>query len=210
MKLRKIKLSVLFLTLAATLNFTAAAATPTASEILAKAIAALKAAPGIDAQFTASTQGSHAKGSIQIGGNCFRLTTNEMSVWFDGRTQWAYSPAMGEVNISEPSLAELGQINPFAVVDGLQKGYKARRLKAPSGLDKLELTPADKKRAAYAKVVLTLNASTSMPAHISVTASDGTRADIAISSLKKTAQRPRSFFTFNPKSHPGVKIVDLR
>lgn len=78
MKLRKIKLSVLFLTLAATLNFTAAAATPTASEILAKAIAALKAAPGIDAQFTASTQGSHAKGSIQIGGNCFRLTTNEM------------------------------------------------------------------------------------------------------------------------------------
>ena len=152
MKLRKIKLSVLFLTLAATLNFTAAAATPTASEI----------------------------------------------------------PAMGEVNISEPSLAELGQINPFAVVDGLQKGYKARRLKAPSGLDKLELTPADKKRAAYAKVVLTLNASTSMPAHISVTASDGTRADIAISSLKKTAQRPRSFFTFNPKSHPGVEIVDLR
>jgi len=119
-----------------------------------------------------------------------------MSVWFDGRTQWAYSPTMGEVNISEPSLAELGQINPFAVVDGLQKGYKARRLKAPSGLDKLELTPADKKRAAYAKVILTLNASTSMPTHISVTASDGTRADIAISSLKKDSATATLVFHF--------------
>lgn len=200
----------MLLMLAAAFGFTAAgAATPTAADILARAVAALKAAPGIDAQFTATSQGASAKGSIQIGGNCFRLTTNEMSVWFDGRTQWAYSPTMGEVNISEPSLAELGQINPFAVVDGIQKGYKARRLKAPAGQDKLELTPSGKGHS-YSKVVLTLNAATSMPTHISVTTTDGTRADIAISSLKKTAQRPRSYFTFNPKSHPGVEIVDLR
>lgn len=185
------------------------AATPTASDILAKGVAALKAAPSVEAHFTASAQGTSASGSIIIAGNCFRLTTDEVSVWFNGRTQWAYSPSMGEVNISEPTLEELGQINPFAVVNGLQKGYKGRRLKAAGGVEKIELTPLGK-AGPYTRVILSLNARSYLPTHIDLTGTDGTKVSIAISSIKKGAALPQSAFVFNPRLYPGVEIVDLR
>lgn len=185
------------------------AATPTAAQLLAQAVEQIKKSPSLQATFRASTSDGSAQGSIQLSGNRFKLDTDEFTTWFDGRTQWAYSPRTGEVNISEPTFEELAQINPFAVIGSLKDGYNARRVNAPKGSDRLELTPKHK-GGDYSKVTLTLNAATHYPSAIEIVATDGARINIAVTSVKAGKMPDASAFRFNRSLYPRAEIVDLR
>ena len=176
------------------------AATPTAAQLLAQAVEQIKKSPSLQATFRASTSDGSAQGSILLSGNRFKL---------DGRTQWAYSPRTGEVNISEPTFEELAQINPFAVIGSLKDGYNARRVNAPKGSDRLELTPKHK-GGDYSKVTLTLNAATHYPSAIEIVATDGARINIAVTSVKAGKMPDASAFRFNRSLYPRAEIVDLR
>lgn len=185
------------------------AATPTAAQLLAQAVEQIKKSPSLQATFRASTSDGSAQGSILLSGNRFKLDTDEFTTWFDGRTQWAYSPRTGEVNISEPTFEELAQINPFAVIGSLKDGYNARRVNAPKGSDRLELTPKHK-GGDYSKVTLTLNAATHYPSAIEIVATDGARINIAVTSVKAGKMPDASAFRFNRSLFPRAEIVDLR
>ena len=185
------------------------AATPTAAQLLAQAVEQIKKSPSLQATFGASTSDGSAQGSILLSGNRFKLDTDEFTTWFDGRTQWAYSPRTGEVNISEPTFEELAQINPFAVIGSLKDGYNARRVNAPKGSDRLELTPKHK-GGDYSKVTLTLNAATHYPSAIEIVATDGARINIAVTSVKAGKMPDASAFRFNRSLYPRAEIVDLR
>lgn len=185
------------------------AATPTAAQLLAQAVEQIKKSPSLQATFRASTSDGSAQGSILLSGNRFKLDTDEFTTWFDGRTQWAYSPRTGEVNISEPTFEELAQINPFAVIGSLKDGYNARRVNAPKGSDRLELTPKHK-GGDYSKVTLTLNAATHYPSAIEIVATDGARINIAVTSVKAGKMPDASTFRFNRSLYPRAEIVDLR
>ncbi len=198
---------IIFL-LATTASQSATAATPTSADILASACREMKNAKSLKASFTVTGNGQSSAGDITIDGNCFYLTTPEMTTWFDGKTQWSYSPAAGEVSVSEPTTEELEQINPFAIMDGLQKQFNGRRITAPIGTDRLELTP--KGKSDYSKVILTLNASTHLPAEITFTTTDRTTTTIKILSLSKIKAPSPATFRFNPKKYPLAEIIDLR
>ena len=185
------------------------AATPTAAQLLAQAVEQIKKSPSLQATFRASTSDGSAQGPILLSGNRFKLDTDEFTTWFDGRTQWAYSPRTGEVNISEPTFEELAQINPFAVIGSLKDGYNARRVNAPKGSDRLELTPKHK-GGDYSKVTLTLNAATHYPSAIEIVATDGARINIAVTSVKAGKMPDASAFRFNRSLYPRAEIVDLR
>ena len=185
------------------------AATPTAAQLLAQAVEQIKKSPSLQATFRASTSDGSAQGSILLSGNRFKLDTDEFTTWFDGRTQWAYSPRTGEVNISEPTFEELAQINPFAVIGSLKDGYNARRVNAPKGSDRLELTPKHK-GGDYSEVTLTLNAATHYPSAIEIVATDGARINIAVTSVKAGKMPDASAFRFNRSLYPRAEIVDLR
>ena len=58
-------------------------------------------------------------------GRKFQATTPQGIVWFDGKTQWTYVKQNGEVNISNPTAAELQAINPYNFINLYKKGYKA-------------------------------------------------------------------------------------
>ena len=186
----------------------ASGATPTAAETLQRVIGKLKDSPSVQATFRVTTSDGAMDGSILLSGNRFKLDTSDFTTWFDGRTQWAYSPRTGEVNISEPTFEELAQINPFAVVSSLQTGYNARRLQAPKGYERLELTP--KKNAEYAQVILTVNAATNLPSEIQIKQTDGLTAHIAVTSVKTGKVPGASTFRFNKALYPNAEVVDLR
>ena len=188
---------------------TIAAAGCHAAQLLAQAVEQIKKSPSLQATFRASTSDGSAQGSILLSGNRFKLDTDEFTTWFDGRTQWAYSPRTGEVNISEPTFEELAQINPFAVIGSLKDGYNARRVNAPKGSDRLELTPKHK-GGDYSKVTLTLNAATHYPSAIEIVATDGARINIAVTSVKAGKMPDASAFRFNRSLYPRAEIVDLR
>ncbi len=85
----------------------AGSAGTSASEVLRQAVATMKKAPSIEAAFTATSGNVSTSGNILLSGNRFKLSTPDITTWFDGRTQWAYSPAAVEVNLSEPTAEAL-------------------------------------------------------------------------------------------------------
>lgn len=206
----KIRIYVIALVCALTqMTMHAADATAPAAQVVRQAAEAMKKAPSLQAAFTASSGASAINGSILLAGNRFRLTTPDLTTWFDGKTQWAYSPAAGEVNISEPTAEELMQINPFAIIAGMQTDYTPRRLKSPAGSDIIQLTP--KANSEYRKIIVTFNTATKLPSEIAITTTDNSTTKISlrnISTGKKTP--PASAFRFSPEKYPGVEIVDLR
>ncbi len=184
------------------------AATPTAADILAKAQKEIKNSAALRGTFSLAFDGRRTDGEIMLSGNRFRISTPEMTTWFDGKTQWSLSNAANEVNISEPTPGELEQINPFAIVESMRKEFKARRLESPAGAEKIELTPTVK--SDYSKVVLTLDSSTSLPREIVVTTSDGSVTTIRLQHLEKIKAPAITEFRFDPKEYPLADIIDLR
>lgn len=184
------------------------AATPTASSILAKVEHKMKAAPSLTATFTANQGSGTSKGSIIMCGDRFELSTPDISVWFDGKNQWSYLTSSGEVNLTEPTPDEISQVNPFAIISGLGKNFKARRLKAATGYEKIELTPTTDSDIASA--TLTVKTATSYPSEIVIKAKDGTVTSVMVTSVKEGAKLPDGRFRFSTKAHPGVPVIDLR
>ena len=186
----------------------AAGASPSAADVLRQAADALKNAPSVEASFTASSGTSTVSGSILLSGNRFRIVTPDLTTWFDGKTQWAYSPAAEEVNISEPTPDELSQINPFAIIAEMQTGYTPRRLKSAAGTDKIRLTP--KGKSEYREITATFNAGTKFPSEIVITTTDNATTHITIRNIARGKKPSDSAFRFNPSQYPGVETVDLR
>lgn len=183
-------------------------AASSAAEVLRQAADALKKAPSVEASFSATSGTGAASGTITLAGNRFKLSTADLTTWFDGKTQWAYSPAADEVNISEPTTDELRQINPFAVIAGMQTDYTPRRLKSSAGTDRIELTP--KTASEYRKIIVTFNDATKFPEEINVTSVDNSTTKIIIKSIRKGQKLPASTFRFDPAKYPNAEIVDLR
>ena len=63
----------------------AESAGPTASEILDMTSAAFQKAKTLAVEYTMTADGHKTKGNITISGDKFKLTSPEMTVWYDGR-----------------------------------------------------------------------------------------------------------------------------
>ena len=80
-----------------------------ATQIFDRTVAAYKAAGAVSASYSMGS----SKGNIVMKGNQFRILANNIKSWYDGKTQWTYSSATQEVNISTPSANQLVMVNPF-------------------------------------------------------------------------------------------------
>lgn len=194
-------LTVLFSTLTATAQ--------NASAIIEKASNKFASCKSISATFALIDNGHSQNGSITVAGNKFVINTPQLSTWFDGKTQWSYSPQANEVNITTPSADELQQINPFAIISGFRTDFNAKTLKSAKGTYKLQLTPK-KANQSIKNVELTLNSSTYFPTLIVITAKNNTKATIKVKTINTGGTLNASTFVFDAKKHPGVEIVDLR
>lgn len=181
-----------------------------AGEILDNAAKKIDAAPSITAKYSlVTTDGNSASGTITMSGNRFVMTSADMTVWFDGKTQWTMVPANEEVNISEPTDEELQQINPIAIINAFRNAYNASLVKQDDSQIVITLK-AKNAKADITMTTVTLNRATLMPTTISIKMASGQRATIRISSLKTGSRLADSVFRFNAKSHKGIEIVDLR
>ena len=82
-----------------------------AKRILDKAAATVNNPGGVQAHFQMiSKQFGTTEGEIAVKGNKFHATTPDATIWFDGKTQWTYMKGNDEVNISNPTEAQLQAI----------------------------------------------------------------------------------------------------
>ena len=151
----------------------------TASEILDKAASKINSAKSITAEYTISAASNKEKGTLILASGKFTLTSGSLRSWFDGLTLWTYSPAMGEVNITNPTAEELADINPFAVINAHKQNYRSALLSSEKNIYKIDLTPV-KKGMAFSKATVILDAATYLPKEIILTMPDKSKIEIAI------------------------------
>ena len=182
----------------------------TADQLLGRAATKYKNAKSISASYSLSANGGVSSGKITVSGNRFFVSQPELEVWYDGRTQWAYSPSANEVNITTPTAAELQQVNPFAVISAFRQSYNAAYLGAQKGTTRrLVLTPKAKK-AEITRVEVVLNTTTLFPSQITINDRSKHKFVITVKGISEGKSLPAATFQYNKRIHPTAEIVDLR
>ena len=178
-----------------------------AKRILDKAAATVSNPGGVQAHFQMiSKQFGTTEGEIAVKGNKFHATTPDATIWFDGKTQWTYMKGNDEVNISNPTEAQLQAINPYNFINIYKKGYKLEAKKVEH-LYEVHLIPTDKNRKIQ-EMYIVVDETSYHPTHVKMKQKDKW-STIVISRLK-TASLSDNLFKFNSKDFPQAEIIDLR
>ena len=177
-----------------------------AKSVLDKAAATITTKQGVKANFkmTATTGTTH--GSIAIKGKKFYATTSQATVWFDGKTQWTYVKNNDEVNVSNPSEAQLQAINPYNFINLYKSGYSYTMNTA--GTNYVVHLTANSANRKLKELFISINKKNYQPTQIKMLqGSKWTTFDITNIKKENIAD---SQFRFNSKDFPKAEIIDLR
>ena len=178
-----------------------------ARQILDKTANVVSNKGGASAHFTISgAKTGTTSGTIYIKGNKFHATTPEASVWFDGKTQWAYMKDTEEVNVNTPTEAQQAQMNPYQFINLYKKGYRLSMKNAKGGYE-VHMTASQPKRA-IKEMYITINSKSYQPTSVKLL-QNGKWTNISISQFKASNLNDE-MFRFNSKDFPEAEIIDLR
>ena len=178
----------------------------TAKEVLDKAAAAVSNKSGITASFTLKGGQMNDKGTINIKEKKFQITTPDVVIWFDGKTQWSYVKKNDEVNVSNPNESQLQALNPYNFIYMYKKGYNSTLAKKGSNYE-VHLTATDKKKSVQ-EMYITIQPKTYIPSEIRIKHPRGWNT-IEVNNVKK-ANLSDGIFHFNSKDFPTAEVIDLR
>lgn len=178
----------------------------TAKSVLDKAAAVVSNKSGVKAKFSVkSAQYGSTSGTIAIKGKKFTATTPTATTWFDGKTQWTYMKRNNEVNVSNPTEAELQSINPYNFINMYRSGFKYT-MTTQADQYTIHLTATKKRQISQMYVVV--DKTSYRPTKVSML--QGKKwTTITISSFNK-ASLSDSMFKFNSKDYPKAEVIDMR
>ena len=177
-----------------------------AKSVLDKAAASVTVASGVKANFRMTTTTGNTSGTIAIKGKKFYATTPQSKIWFDGKTQWTYLKNNDEVNVSNPTEAQLQAINPYNFINLYKNGYTYTMNTAGTNyVIHLTSNSADRK---IKELFITVNKKSYEPMQVKMLqGKKWTTFDITSIKKEKIAD---SQFRFNSKDFPKAEIIDLR
>lgn len=181
----------------------------TPSAMLDKCVAAINAGGGVTASYSVTSSQGTSKGNIAMQGNKFRIISADAKCWYDGKTQWSWSPMTSEVNITTPDVSELQMTNPVAAAAHFKASYNMKRAKAKTAKTYvIKLTP--KKKDNFKTLWLYFDETTSLLRTARFEMNDKSVYSVKISDYKHKSL-PASTFTFEKSQVPaGTQVVDLR
>ena len=177
-----------------------------AKSVLDKASAAVSKKSGVSADFQLRSGQYETDGTIAVKGTKFHATTPLAIVWFDGKTQWTYMKKNDEVNVSNPTEAELQAINPYNFINMYKKGYKYT-LKTTGGSHVVHLTATNKQRGVQ-EMYITVNKTTYVPTEVKMR--QGSKWTTITIKNFKASPLSDNLFRFNSKDFPHAEVIDLR
>ena len=177
-----------------------------AKAVLDKAAGTITAQSGVKANFKMTTANGSTSGTIAIKGKKFYATTPQAKVWFDGKTQWTYLKNNDEVNVSNPTEAQLQAINPYNFINIYKRGYTYTMNTAGSDyVIHLMASNADRK---IKELFISVNKKSYQPKQVKML--QGKKwTTFDINSIKKE-NIADSQFRFNAKDFPKAEVIDLR
>ena len=177
-----------------------------AKAVLDKAAATITAQSGVKANFKMTTANGSTSGTIAIKGKKFYATTPQAKVWFDGKTQWTYLKNNDEVNVSNPTEAQLQAINPYNFINIYKRGYTYTMNTA--GSDYVIHLMASNANRKIKELFISVNKKSYQPKQVKML--QGKKwTTFDINSIKKE-NIPDSQFRFNAKDFPKAEVIDLR
>ena len=177
-----------------------------AQAVLDKAAGTITAQSGVKANFKMTTANGSTSGTIAIKGKKFYATTPQAKVWFDGKTQWTYLKNNDEVNVSNPTEAQLQAINPYNFIHLYKRGYTYTMNTA--GTDYVIHLVANSTDRKIKELFISVNKKTYQPKQVKML--QGKKwTTFDINSIKKE-NIADSQFRFNAKDFPKAEVVDLR
>lgn len=188
-----------------------------ARSILDQTANKLKNSGGIEASFEGTsfkgTQvAGEGAGTIYVQGGKFKISTNQLTTWFDGKTQWTLMNGSDEVNVSTPTAEELQSINPYTFVDLYKRGYDLTVENVNykgTACHEVRLR-AQKKNQGILLLILTIDKKTQLPVSVRMKSDKGEWTRIRVNGIHTNKKWNAATFQFNSKEHPGVEIIDLR
>ena len=192
---------------AAALALASSAQSPAA--MLDKCVAATNTAGGITANYSITTPDGTSKGTLAMQGNKFRIISPEAKSWYDGKTQWSWSPLTNEVNITSPTADELQMTNPLAAAQHFKSAFNLKRAKAKTANTYvIKLTP--KKKDNIKTLWLYFDEKTSLLRTARFEMKDKSVYIIKLTGYNHKSL-PTNTFTFDKSQVPaGTEVVDLR
>ncbi|MDO4971884.1 MAG: LolA-like putative outer membrane lipoprotein chaperone [Bacteroidales bacterium] len=173
-----------------------------ATQIFDRTVAAYKAAGAVSANYSMGS----SRGTIVMKGSQFRILANNLKSWYDGKTQWTYSVATDEVNVSTPSAQQLVMVNPLAAAQTLKSGYSMSAKKNGSGY---VLTLKPKAKSNVTSVTLYISSAYVLTKAV-YTTKKGSET-LTISNYKTKVSTTAATFKFDKMQVPaGTEVVDLR
>jgi outer membrane lipoprotein-sorting protein len=154
------------------------------------------------------------KGTLYAKSNSkkYKVTMAERDLISDGKVQWTYLKNEEEVQVGDADNTE-DALNPANVFTIFEKGFKyiynGEKKVGSKVYQMIDLAPLDTKKA-YFKIRLSVDKAAKQLASVMIFDKNSSIYTYTITAFTPNAKVPESTFTFNPKSHPGVEIVDLR
>jgi len=150
-------------------------------------------------------------GIFRMRGNRFSLIMDDIHVFFDGKTQWTYMDVINEVNITEPTSAELAEINPITILREYQNKSSIRFSAENSRATEnhiIEMTPIG--ATDFNRIFVQINRSTRNLSSIRLNSNQGFSVLIIFNRFQRGVNIPDSSFIFDKRNYQGVFVNDLR
>jgi outer membrane lipoprotein carrier protein len=156
------------------------------------------------------------KGLIGQEGDKFRLEMDQQIIVNDTKTTWVYLKKNNEVQINNSGKRgeDSDFMTPKELLSRYQKGdfiYAIVDKTSIGGkvLTQIEFKPKDKK-SDYSKLRVSLDEKLGNIEEVKAFAKDGSRYTFTINKLTPNKKFTSSYFTFDVKKYPGVRVEDLR
>ncbi len=187
-------------------SFTGLASAQTAKQVLDKTAQVIGTRSGASANFTMSgNKYGNVSGTITIKGKKFHASTPQAIIWFDGKTEWTYVKKNDEVNVNNPTEAQLQKINPYNFINMYNNGYKYT-MTASGGKYIVHLIASSPR--AIPEMYITVNKGSYQPSVIRMRQGKSW-STITISNFR-TKNISDGMFRFNSKEFPKAEVIDLR
>ncbi len=154
------------------------------------------------------------EGDIVVKGKKYNLELMGMEAYFDGKTKWQFNKQANEVTISEPTIIEGGFFDdPTKLFKDYEKNFKSKfigeKIEKNRTIYELELYPIDLSTP-YSKLNLKFDKKTLEPVQIKYQGKDGNNYIIKVKVFRSNVPVRDERFTFEPKKHKGIEIIDMR
>ena len=154
------------------------------------------------------------EGDIVVKGKKYDLELMGMNAFYDGETKWQYNKEANEVTISKPTVLEGGFFDdPTKLFKDYEKNFKSKfvgeKVVKGRSIYELELFPIDLKTP-YSKLTLSFDKKTLEPVQIKYQGKDGNNYIINVKVFRSNVLVRDERFSFDPKKHKGIEIIDMR